>query len=639
MSLRRLACLMWAIALGLPCPGYSAESLADCPIQLLDATAASRIAFRHTDGGSGKRYIVESVVAGLATFDYDGDGWIDIYFLNGAPLRGTVAQVPPRDALYRNNRDGTFTDVTDLAGVGDLGYGLGVTVADYDNDGDSDLYISNFGPNVLYSNNGDGTFTDVTAAAGVARGERVGAGVCFLDIEGDGDLDLYAANYVDFNYDNHVTRMIGPHAFHAGPADYRPVPDNLYRNNGDGTFTDISVSSGIGSAAGAGMGVVCFDCDDDGDSDIFVCNDQSANFLFQNDGNGHFEEIGLLAGVAYDINGNANGSMGADCGDFDGDGWLDLFMTDYQDEFPVLYRNRGDGSFDDVTRATGAGAGTFPHVTWGVGFVDFDHDGDRDVFIACGHFMDNIHHIDDRTAVRVPNVLLMNTGSGKFLDVSATSGDGLAVVESSHGAAFDDLDNDGDIDAVIMNTNTLPTVLRNESRGGPYWLQLRLCGRTANRDGVGARVRVVAGELVQVAEVHSGRGYQSHYGTRLHFGLRSHVARRPHRGSLGGGRSRRVDQRGSQPPGPASRGKLRLGFGPLNGCISDASECLLPERGRMRIDSNNATVNKRGCGFVHHAVTPDYDLRFATRNLQALAILLARHLSPRLPPLQWERDR
>jgi hypothetical protein len=495
----------------------------DCPIRLTDVTARTKIAFRHSDGGSGQRYIVESVVGGLASFDYDGDGLVDIYFLGGALLKGTQAAVSPRNALYRNHGDWTFTDVTEQAGVGDLGYGMGVVAADYDNDGFPDLYISNFGPNVLYHNNGDGTFSNVTGAAGVARGDKVGAGPCFLDIDGDGNLDLYAANYVDFHYDNHIVRMIGPHQFHPGPGDYRPVPDNLFRNNGDGTFTDVSGPSGIAAVAGPGMGVISFDCDDDGDADIFVCNDQAANFLFVNDGHGRFVERAVQSGLAYDVHGKANGSMGVDCGDYDNDGRLDLFMTDYQQEMPVLYRNVGQGVFEDVTAASGAGRSAFPHVKWGTGFVDFDDDGNRDLFIACGHFMDNIQYIDDRTAVKVRNILLRNTGRGKFVDVSDRCGDGLAVVESSRGAAFDDLDNDGRVDVVVLNVNAPPTIMRNETQTDSHWIQLRLVGVRSSREGVGARVQVVTGDRVQVAEVHSGRGYQSHFGTRLHFGLGRHA--------------------------------------------------------------------------------------------------------------------
>ncbi len=492
-----------------------------CPIQLVDASSESKIRFQHTDGGSGQEYIVEHVLGGLVTFDYDNDGLIDVYLLNGAPLKGTSTAVQPRSALYRNNGDWTFTDVTEQAGVGSAGYGMGVTAGDYDNDGDQDLYISNFGPNVLYRNEGDGTFTDVTEQAGVAAGNKVGAGTCFLDIEGDGDLDLYAGSYVDFSYKNHAYRMLGPYRY-SDPKDYHPVPDNLFRNNGDGTFTDISDSSGIGAVAGTSMGMVCFDSDGDRDTDIFICNDLAANSLFRNDGQGHFEEEALVAGVAYNFEGRENGSMGVDCGDYDNDGLPDLFMTDFQDEMPVLYHNLGGGIFEDATSQAKAGDRAAPHVNWGTALVDLDNDGHRDIYIACGHFMPQIHEVDHRTDYRVRNILLRNSADGTFHDVSNQCGSGLVPAESSRGVAFDDLDNDGDLDAVVLNVNALPTVLRNDSPAGSHWLQILLRGVRTNRDGVGAGVRVMAGDLVQTAEVHSGRGYQSHFGTRLHFGLAEH---------------------------------------------------------------------------------------------------------------------
>ena len=458
------------------------------------------------------------MASGLATFDYDGDGLIDIYFLNGRPLKGTETDEVPRNALYRNLGNWTFQDVTETAGVGNAGYGLGVTAADYDNDGDQDLYLNNFGPNVLYRNEGNGTFTDVTEQAGVRNGSQVAGGTCFFDIEADGDLDLYAANYVDFTYENHVNTVLGGYRY-SDPKDYRPLPDTLFRNNGDGTFTDISKSSGIASVAGTSMGLVSFDYDNDGDSDLFVCNDVNPNFLFQNDGQGHFQEVGLLAGIGYNYEGRENASMGVDCGDYDNDGLLDLFMTDYTDEAPVLYHNLGEGLFEDVTSEVGAGARAFPHTNWGTAFVDFDHDGYRDLFIANGHVMDNYHLIDDRTAYRVQNILLQNQKGKQFRDVTDICGNGLDPVEASKGLAADDLDNDGDVDLVILNANAPPTILRNDSSTGRHWLQVALQGTRTNRDGVGSRVRVVAGDLVQIAELHSGRGYQSHFGTRLHFGL------------------------------------------------------------------------------------------------------------------------
>lgn len=484
-----------------------------------DVTSATGITFVHSDGSSGQRYIAETVSAGLATFDYDGDGWLDIYFLNGAPLKGANPTASPRNSLWRNEGGWRFVDVTEKAGVGDTGFGLGVAAADYDNDGDQDLYVNNFGPNVLYRNNGNGTFTDVTDLAGVACGSRLGAGVAFLDGDGDGFLDLYVANYVDFNYDNHTTHMNQGYVEYAGPRDYAPVPDVFYRNNGNGTFTDVSIAAGVAKHAGSGMGLVACDFDNDGDTDVFILNDVSGNFLMSNDGRAHFEEAGLLSGTAYNSYGDELGSMGVDCGDYDNDGLLDLLMTSYQGELPVLYRNSGGGTFEDVTLVSGVGEGAFPYVNWGVGLVDFDNDGFRDAFIANGHLQDEIDQYDESTAYEARNLIQRNNGNGTFECITDRCGDGLAPKRSSRGAAFDDLDNDGDIDIVVLNSRCEPTIIRNDSPTKHHWLQLQLEGTRCNRDGVGSKVVVTAGPLVQTDEVHSGRGYQSHFGTRLHFGL------------------------------------------------------------------------------------------------------------------------
>jgi hypothetical protein len=301
----------------------------------------------------------------------------------------------------------------------------------------------------------------------------------------------------------------------------------MYGNRGDGTFADVTQASGIGAHAGTAMGGVCADYDRDGDTDIFVCNDMTPNFLFENDGRGNFTETAWVAGTAFDVTGDAQGSMGVDCGDYDRDGWFDFMMTNYQDEMPVLYRNSGQGYFDDVSRTTGAGVAGLRDVTWGVALVDFDNDGDLDIFMATGHLEDNVSLKDDTIQYETRNILLLNTGDGGFVDVSSSSGDGMQLRRCSRGTAFADLDNDGDIDGVIVNSRREPTVLRNESPSKHHWLQLELRGRGASRDGVGAVVQVIAGDLVQIDEVRSGRGYQSHHGLRLHFGLgpKKHVDR------------------------------------------------------------------------------------------------------------------
>jgi hypothetical protein len=494
---------------------------AESTIKLTDVTKETQITFKHTDGSSGRRYIIENVSSGLVLFDYDNDGDVDIYFVNGAALKGTEYKVQSKNCLYRNEGNWEFKDVTQESGLGDTGFGLGATAGDYDNDGDLDVYVSNFGPNVLYRNNGNGTFTDITKETDVDNGFQVGAGVNFLDMDKDGDLDLFVSSYIDFSYERHVPNTIGGFPSYVGPRVYPNMPNALYRNNGNGTFTDVSEASGVAEHLGSGMGTICCDYDNDGDTDIFVANDMAGDFLFANDGTGKFEEVGLMAGIAYDINGDEMGSMGVDSGDYDNDGSLDFYVTSYQEQSAILFRNLGDGMFEDVTMVAGAGKGTVHHVAWGNGFVDFDNDGDRDIFVACGHLLDNVELFDDTTSYLARNILLMNTGDGKFINVSDASGDGLKVKLSSRGAGFDDLDNDGDIDVVILNSRQEPTILRNDSPSKGHWLQVRLRAVKTNRDGIGAQVKVVAGDLTLIDEVHSGRGYQGHYGLRLHFGLGS----------------------------------------------------------------------------------------------------------------------
>lgn len=490
------------------------------PIQLRDITSETGISFVHTDGSSGKRYIVETVASGLATFDYNNDGLIDILFLNGSPLPPNESKPSTaRNALYRNDGAWRFTDVTEAAGLGDSRYHLGVCVGDYDNDGNLDIFLNNFGANILYRNNGDGTFADVTRKAGLDRDAHVGAGASFLDIEGDGDLDLFVANYVDFTFEkHHIGHMNGLPAY-VGPLNYPSTTNVLFRNNGDQTFTDISEEAGISVLKGAGMGVIAADFDNDRDTDLIVGNDLRPDFVLRNDGTGKFKEVGALLGVAYDSFGNVLGSMGIECADWNHDGWLDLYVTPYQRQLAPLFQNHAGKYFEDVTRRIGAASGSYSKVKWGVGMVDLDNDSHRDLFVACGHLIDNVDDFDTSTSYSEKNVLLRNTGQGKFKDVSDLSGDGLLPKLSSRGAAFDDLDNDGDLDVVVLNSRSAPTVLRNESAKTNHWLQIRLQGGESNRDGIGARVSVRSGDLKQIDEVHSGRSYQSDFGKRLHFGL------------------------------------------------------------------------------------------------------------------------
>jgi hypothetical protein len=494
------------------------------PILLHDATDASGISFQHTDGSQGDLYIIETVASGLATLDYDLDGLIDIYFVNGAPLSPEPPTDPPRNRLYRNLGNWHFVDVTDTAGVGDAHHGLGATVVDYDNDGDPDIYVSNMGENVLYQNNGDGTFRDATTNTGTALADevRVGAGVCGLDVEGDGDLDLFVANYLKFRPEDSPINHWRGQQIYVGPERFPAYPSVLLRNQGDGTFTDASEESGLARFPGYGMGITCGDFDQDGTTDVFVGNDGGpGNFLFYNDGKGVFDEAGMISGVAYSGAGLAHGSMGVDCGDFDHDGKLDLFVTSYQNQLATLYQNLGDRIFEDVTQQTGAGVSSFNQVTWGCGIVDLDNDARRDIFYASGHLIDNIDGLDDSTSYLATPVLMHATGDGQFEDVSDRSGTGMRKASVGRGAAFEDLDNDGDLDVVIHNSRRTPTLLRNDSLELGRWLEIQLVGTSSCRDAVGSQVTVQAGEQQQLAEVHSGRAFQSHFGTRLHFGLGS----------------------------------------------------------------------------------------------------------------------
>ncbi len=489
---------------------------ADQRIILTDYSSESQLDFKHEYDGHGEKYIIEALGGGIASFDYDGDGLLDIFFLNGASLGNQRGESHP-DALYRNLGNFKFANVTNFSGTDDRNFSTGVAVADYNNDGFPDIFVNNFGPDRLYCNNGDGTFSDVTETAQVSRME-LGAGACFVDVDGDSLLDLYVANYVKSPIEKNVKRTTDGNARYPGPLDFEPERDYLFHNEGDGCFVDISSASGIADIATTSMGIIATDFDSDGDSDIVVVNDLDRNLLWENDGKGKFTEVGIQRGIAFSFDGRRNGNMGVDAADFDNNGSIDLYTTTFSNEFPVLYRNDGAGSFSDVTLATGAGGKMKPHANWGTSFFDIENDGDKDLFVANGHVDPNVQLWAFNTAWKVANVILLNVG-GKFKDVSATAGSGLLPVESSRGNIADDLDNDGDIDLVVLNSLTTSTVIKNDTITSNHWLQIQLHGRTACRDGTATKVQVFLDNKTLTDEVHSGRGYQSSYGQRLSFGL------------------------------------------------------------------------------------------------------------------------
>ncbi|XZE19433.1 CRTAC1 family protein [Pirellulaceae bacterium SH449] len=524
MVLRSPGIASWIVVAGLLL-GFSVSSAQETAtsIRFRDATESSGLSFKHQDGSDGNRYLIELMGAGICSFDADGDGLVDVYMLTGFDLsnRGVrPAEDDSSNQLFLNRGGFQFRDCTAFSGAGARGYSLGVTAGDFDHDGFTDLYISNFGPNVLLRNNGDGTFTDVSDEAGVDGGDQFGAGVTFLDVNNDGNLDLFVGNYVEFDFDRHF--QLAPRAFpySPGPKDYPPAKDRLFVSNGDGTFRDASQDSRIASVAGPSMGVVAADFDDDGDIDVFVACDGAPNLLYINDGAGNFTEEALFVGVAFDLRGNANGGMGVDAADINGEGLIDLFVTDYSDQFPEVFLNgKPAGIFEDAARRLQVGGEVFQHVNWGIGLVDLDLDGDVDAFICNGHLLENAKDIEPNTAYGVANVILENDAGRRFRNVTSLVGDALRLAESSRGAAFDDLDNDGDIDAVILNCDSSCQVLENELAGGKDWIGFRLVGTKSNRTAVGAKVVVRARGAEKTLWKLNGRGYQSHYGERLHTGL------------------------------------------------------------------------------------------------------------------------
>ena len=494
------------------------STVADAQLHFTDVTAKTGLDFRHEDGRSGAYYFLETLGAGAAWFDYDQDGDIDIYFVNGADLPGMKSDVPPTNVLYRNDGNGTFTEVTDGAGVGDAGYGFSCAVGDYDNNGFPDLYITNFGANVLYRNNGDGTFTDVTTQAGV--GDSLwGASTAFSDYDNDGNLDLFVANYVQFDVENNPEcGAIGVRT-HCGPGAFQGTTSVLYRNNGDGSFTDVTEKAGVWNPNGKGMGVIWCDYDNDADLDLFVANDKVEDWLYRNEGDGTFNDVGLTSGVALNEMGAAYSSMAPIFGDIDNNGWFDLVITNFQDEPNSVYYNDGDGFFSDITYRSGIGGPTLTRLAWGADFADLDNDGWVDLFVATGHLEENVHLLNPTTTYPQQNQLFLNRGDRTFDDVSESSGDGLLLKKVSRGAAFGDYDNDGDMDILITNSHQSPDLLRNDTSNQNRWLVFSTVGTRSNRSGIGTRISVSAGGNMQMREVKSGGSYPSHSDMRLHFGL------------------------------------------------------------------------------------------------------------------------
>ena len=480
------------------------------PIQLVDITQAAGLDFEHYNGFSGEYYYVETFGSGAAFLDVDGDGWLDLYLVNGAPLSGERPDPIPTNRLYHNTGAGGFSDVTAVSEAGHTGYGMGCAAADYDADGDVDLYVTNVGPNLLLRNEGDGHFADATAAVGGADA-RWGTSCGFLDYDLDGDLDLYATNYVEFDPENNIVCAEGGIRSYCEPKFYEPVGDVLYRNE-DGQFCDVTLEMGI-IHKGRGLGVAFSDYDLDGDTDVYVANDGTMNFLYQNQGN-RFAEVGLYAGGRYNEDGLAEAGMGVEFGDWDNDGLQDIFVTNFAQETNTLYGNDGQGQFYDITQRAGLVECSYKPLGFGTNFFDYDNDGDLDLFVANGHVMDKITQVHPDHAYPQPNQVLCNQRGTRFVDVSARLGSALAVAAVSRASATADYDNDGDLDLLVTNVAAVPNLLRNDGGNRQHWLTIQL-GNTAQH----ARVAVTAGGQRQVKERQSGGSYLASSDSRLHFGL------------------------------------------------------------------------------------------------------------------------
>jgi enediyne biosynthesis protein E4 len=506
----------------------------NAPVVFEDITKQAGLdQFHHRSGTAKKESIIETPGSGVALLDYDNDGWLDIYLLNGSTIAAFKgAEPPPRALLFRNNHDGTFSDVTGKAGVANERWGFGVAIGDYDNDGWPDIYVANYGKNRLYHNNHDGTFSDTAEKAGVTLGGW-SSGPTWGDYDHDGLLDLFVSGYVKFDADHPPIAgqgTIPPNfcqfrgiAVMCGPRGLPGERDHLFHNNGDGTFTDVSVKAGVSDPDGYyGLAAVFVDVDDDGWVDLAVANDSTPNFLYRNRHNGTFEDVGYASGFALSEDGREQASMAVAVGDYNRDGKVDLFTTTFSDDYKTLYRNDGGGNFSDVTYQAALADPTVPFLAWGAGFLDFDNDGLLDIFIANGHVYPEVDKQDWGTTWAERPQLFRNVDGVKFKEVPPATGSGLANVSTGRGAAFGDLFNDGQIDVVINNIDSTPSLLRNVVKNGNHWLTLKLVGGTRSpRDAIGAKVFLTTGGVRQRADVFSGGSYCSSSDQRLHFGLGS----------------------------------------------------------------------------------------------------------------------
>ena len=474
------------------------------------------------------RYLVETTGCGVAFYDYDHDGWLDLFFVNGSRFQANFTGGLPSNRLYKNNRDGTFTDVTRKAGLVHHGWGQGVCVGDYDNDGLDDLFVSYWGENKLYKNRGDGSFEDVSRKAGITtaggRIPRWNTGCAFVDYNRDGLLDLFVANYIDFDLktvpvpENGTCKYKGLQVA-CGPPGLPGAKNILFRNNGDGTFSDVSKAAGILNTPGTyGLGVLVADFDNDGWPDIYVANDSTSSALYKNNHDGTFTEIGIPAGVAYSADGKSQAGMGVSAADFDGDGLLDIVKTNFAGDTSSLYRNLGENHFEDQTFQAGLGRNT-RFLGWGAAFLDFDNDGWPDILLANGHVYPEVGNSDTEAGYKQRKVLYRNLGNSHFADVSTQAGQGILEQVSARGLAVGDFDNDGDLDVVVNCVNDVPQLLRCDNSTGRRWLQVKLVGTVSNRSAIGARVTCSSGGRKQISEVRSGGSYLSQSDLRLHFGL------------------------------------------------------------------------------------------------------------------------